>query len=676
MLAGGTAAATAAAAILFAEGGVAALVRGAGCYVALCLAWLLLDVALAWVALSGRLPIVPWRPNLLFRVYPVSKSNLLDRVSRRFERPRRRPPASGASSSSTDPHRAFGAVVGTCPFAHIGGASLANAALRAQPVKAPLYRAFEAFAGEGVFTAEGSDWAEKRAEVLAAFATAGLEPLADASKSVARRLAAEIERDLARDLTPGETKALPALQRATLRATFEYLAGRSIAEALEATATEEPRDVNTKFHPSSPGAPSSSPSSSNTAPSSMSSFASAALRWEDEYLAAATSLRHLIPARARSVWMASDWLYSLSPVGRLEARCVRAARRLPELAVRAAREGSPLAILAAGPAHGGGGGGDGGGDGSPAAKAKAKAGDGAAARWWEAYMGGGVFVRGASSGASPGNHPPGTDERDTPRVVTKALLDEAVTLVFAGHDTQSATLAWALTRLSADLEFQAELRESLLADPLVAADLGVGDLLTRGGEETPRSPSSSSSSSSSASAPAWRTSEAAPRLEAVLRETLRLHPVAPLVVRKLQTDVAAPDGDATLPAGCAAAVWLHAVHRDERAWERPDDFYPARWLEEAEAGGGSGSGGASPRRGLVVRRKGPAFMPFASGPRSCVGQHLAWVFMRVALARLVARFEWTPAEAREGEEDATTPSVGFTVTPANGARLRARAVSY
>ena len=251
-----------------------------------------------------------------------------------------------------------------------------------------------------------------------------------------------------------------------------------------------------------------------------------------------------------------------------------------------------------------------------------------------------------------------------------------MTLVFAGHDTQSATLAWALTRLSADLEFQAELRESLLADPLVAADLGVGDLLTRGGEETPRSPSSSSSSSSSASAPAWRTSEAAPRLEAALRETLRLHPVAPLVVRKLQTDVAAPDGDATLPAGCAAAVWLHAVHRDERAWERPDDFYPARWLEEAEAGGGAGSGGASPRRGLVVRRKGPAFMPFASGPRSCVGQHLAWVFMRVALARLVARFEWTPAEAREGEEDATTPSVGFTVTPANGARLRARAVSY
>jgi cytochrome P450 len=36
--------------------------------------------------------------------------------------------------------------------------------------------------------------------------------------------------------------------------------------------------------------------------------------------------------------------------------------------------------------------------------------------------------------------------------------------------------------------------------------------------------------------PAWRTSEQAPVLEAVLRETLRLHPVAPFVARKLVRD--------------------------------------------------------------------------------------------------------------------------------------------
>ena len=189
MLAGapGTAAATAAACILVTEGGFVALARGAGCYVALFALWFALDVARAWFALRGRLPIVPWRPNLLFRVYPVSKRNLLDRISRRMTSLPERP------ADGPRPHRAFGAVVGNCPFAHVGGATLANTALRAQPVKAPLYHAFKAFAGEGIFTAEGRDWVDKRAEVLAAFAAAGLEPLADASARVARRLTREID---------------------------------------------------------------------------------------------------------------------------------------------------------------------------------------------------------------------------------------------------------------------------------------------------------------------------------------------------------------------------------------------------------------------------------------------------------------------------------------------------
>ena len=43
--------------------------------------------------------------------------------------------------------------------------------------------------------------------------------------------------------------------------------------------------------------------------------------------------------------------------------------------------------------------------------------------------------------------------------------------------------------------------------------------------------------------------------------------------------------------------------------------------------------------GLRVRFKGSAFMPFAAGPRACVGQHLAWVFMRVVLARLVCAYD-------------------------------------
>ena len=159
--------------------------------------------------------------------------------------------------------------------------------------------------------------------------------------------------------------------------------------------------------------------------------------------------------------------------------------------------------------------------------------------------------------------------------------------------------------------------------------------------------------------------------------TLRLHPVAPLVVRKLTTD--AVGEDVTLPAGCAAGVWLHAVHRDETAWENPDAFALERWLTTAEerrreterrrSAKGTRRESLDVGDGLRVRFKGSAFMPFAAGPRACVGQHLAWVFMRVVLARLVCAYDIQPAE-REDEEDPMTPSVGFTVTPANAARVR------
>ena len=113
------------------------------------------------------------------------------------------------AKTKNHPHRAFATVVGNCPFAHVGGADLARVALNQQPVKSPLYRAFESFAGVGIFTAEGEDWAAKRSEVLGAFASAGLEPLAAASKRSASKLTAEIDAKLAaeKDVEKGLPKS-------------------------------------------------------------------------------------------------------------------------------------------------------------------------------------------------------------------------------------------------------------------------------------------------------------------------------------------------------------------------------------------------------------------------------------------------------------------------------------
>ena len=176
-------------------------------------------------------------------------------------------------------------------------------------------------------------------------------------------------------------------------------------------------------------------------------------------------------------------------------------------------------------------------------------------------------------------------------------------------------------------------------------------------EHSTASPSRRKNNSNASPQPAWRTSRAAPALEAVLRETLRLHPVAPLVVRNLTSD--AVGEDVTLPAGTAVGVWLHAVHRDPRVWDSAYEFKPERWLTDEKD--------SSEETKQGVKRKGSAFMPFATGPRACVGQHLAWVFMRVTLARLITAYEFQPCD----NED-MTPSVGFTVTPASAAKMRVR----
>ena len=332
--------------------------------------------------------------------------------------------------------------------------------------------------------------------------------------------------------------------------------------------------------------------------------------------------------------MLSDWAYALSPLGRLERTRIREARRLPELALRAAVPGSPLDHLRRGPAH-----------------SRRRLGRSGGLIFGDWFLGlfRGLFRLGS---------------RDP-------LLDEATTLLFAGHDTQSATLSWALLRLAGDPAAQRELRASLADDPAAMESLGLA-----AGDKA----ASASTTRTEHVQPAWRTSAGAPVLEACLRETLRLHPVAPFVARKLTSDAVASAGadgsDAlTLPAGCAAGVWLHAVHRDPTVWVDPDSFVPSRWLvADSNAGKPAGSedsirsqGSNTP--GVRVLFKGAGFMPFATGPRACVGQHLAWVYMRVVLARLVCAYEVRLAGG-EGEGDALTPSVGFTVTPANAARVR------
>jgi cytochrome P450 len=72
-------------------------------------------------------------------------------------------------------------------------------------------------------------------------------------------------------------------------------------------------------------------------------------------------------------------------------------------------------------------------------------------------------------------------------------------------------------------------------------------------------------------------------------------------------------------------VLQYAAHHSQSNWSRPEDFVPERWLEGRPVEFGSDARSV--------------FQPFSVGPRNCIGKNLAYMEMRLILARLVWNFD-------------------------------------
>ncbi|KAK7519067.1 cytochrome P450 [Phyllosticta citriasiana] len=126
-------------------------------------------------------------------------------------------------------------------------------------------------------------------------------------------------------------------------------------------------------------------------------------------------------------------------------------------------------------------------------------------------------------------------------------------------------------------------------------------------------------------------------LDAVLKESLRLYPVAPTNTRIATRTTILPRGggpDGTSPvfvaAGTQIVTSIYALHRDPKLWGPDADvFEPARWLPALLAT-------------CNMRRRTPphpyAFLPFLAGPRQCPGQGLAMAEAGYVVVRLLQTF--------------------------------------
>jgi cytochrome P450 len=121
-----------------------------------------------------------------------------------------------------------------------------------------------------------------------------------------------------------------------------------------------------------------------------------------------------------------------------------------------------------------------------------------------------------------------------------------------------------------------------------------------------------------------------PYLNAVIKETLRLHPPAPLLLPHRVSSDSEPAGGVTLggysvPSGARVLINAWAIGRDPAAWSpEPDAFSPERFLgREADYWG----------RTLE-------FIPFGSGRRACPGIPLAVAVVPMVVAAMVHSLEW------------------------------------
>lgn len=193
---------------------------------------------------------------------------------------------------------------------------------------------------------------------------------------------------------------------------------------------------------------------------------------------------------------------------------------------------------------------------------------------------------------------------------TQEMVDQVAIFFLAGHETSASALSWALYLMALYPEWQEKLADEAQA--------------LQDGEFSEFSKLKLSKD--------------------VFRETLRLYPPVPMMVREASCPVHFRKRD--IPKGSQMVLSPWHLHRHERLWDNPDGFDPERWQTE---------------NGRKCARD--AYIPFSAGQRVCPGAGFAMVEGPLILSMILRDF-------RVSATQDPVPVAHLTVRAKDGIHLR------
>lgn len=191
-------------------------------------------------------------------------------------------------------------------------------------------------------------------------------------------------------------------------------------------------------------------------------------------------------------------------------------------------------------------------------------------------------------------------------------------LFTAGTDTSSSTTEWALAELIRHPRILAQVQQEI--DTVVGRDRLVTEL------DLPNFP----------------------YLQAVVKETFRLHPSTPLSLPRI-ADKSCEIFGYHIPKGATLLVNVWAISRDPKEWSDPLEFKPERFLPGGE------------KADVDVRGNDFEVIPFGAGRRICAGMSLGLRMVQMLTATLAHAFDWSLADGLQHEKLNMDEAYGLTL---------------